>query len=136
MKAAAAALAALVLTSPVFAPGPSVVVTETEVPAPLEIGEAMVGGLYVGAGGELWMVVDPVPVPPDPNFYPYGIREQPERRYVRTTHTVPGYGTFTLQHPGPVYVVDLRDGTLWLVKRTEWVRPVSSWRLVANVPRQ
>lgn len=116
--------------------GQHVSVTETPAPAWTRIGEVGVGQLCVDPTDNLLMVVDPPLLSSDPNHAPYGVREQPRRVYLRTSHHVPGYGTFHVDNPGPVHAVNLRDGTLWLVKRTEPVRPVARWSLTVSLPER
>jgi hypothetical protein len=88
------------------------------------------GTICEGGSGELWMVVDPPQLGlGNPDHVFYGVREQPKRQYVWVRVDVAGWGVASYFLPGPVYVVDLRSGALFLVPPDEWVRPVADSRL-------
>jgi hypothetical protein len=105
----------------------------TIIPAAREVGDLGGGQVFEDSTGGLMMVVI-ASRPSDyfsgnPNHVLHGVREQPPRPDIQVPMFIAGYGHFTIQTPGPIYVVDLKYGTLSLMRRDAWVRPVSKARL-------
>jgi hypothetical protein len=122
---------AAVLLPFAIAAQPPVVVQDGGTPPPAdEIGNLSVGTICEGPSGELWMICDPPgQLDGDASHIPYGVREQPRRQY-RTVHvSIPNYGDYDVLYPGPAYVVNLREGTLFLVPVDTFVRPVTAARI-------
>jgi hypothetical protein len=100
---------------------------QPSLPPACEVGDLSAGSVFADPMGALYMVVTPARPAEyfsgDANPVLHGVRNQPAQTGVVVPYFIAGYGHFTLTHPGPVYVVALRDGSLALMKRDTWARP-------------